>query len=120
VWNLRSKRRVRLAGHRNTVTAVGFSSDGRYLVTAGHDGVARVWTVPGVDLVTVLRTGAPQLEGAAFAPNGRLLAVAGTGGRATVFDCAECRPLQSLVCLAASRVTPEARAREEKVFASCD
>lgn len=121
LWDLRSKRRVaRLAGHRNTVTAVGFSSDGRYLVTAGHDGVAKVWTLPGGDLVTVLRTGAPQLEGAAFTPNGRLLAVAGTGGRATVFDCAECRPLQSLVCLAARRVAPEVRAREEKVFASCD
>ena len=121
LWDLRSKRRVAmLTGHRNTVTAVGFSSDGRYLVTAGHDGIATVWTAPGGDLVTVLRTAAPQLEGAAFAPKGRLLAVGGAGGRATVFDCAECRPLQSLVCLAAHRVTPEVRAREEKVFASCD
>jgi hypothetical protein len=76
--------------------------------------------VPDGDLVTVLRTGASQLESAAFATNGRLLAVAGTGGRATVFDCAECRPLQSLVCLAARRVSPEVRAREENVFASCD
>jgi WD40 repeat protein len=120
VWDLRSKRRVaRLTGHRNTVTAVGFSADGRYLVTAGHDGVARVWTVPGGHLVTALRTRASQLESAAFAPSGRGLAVAGAGGRATVFDCAECRPLRSLVCLAAGRVTPEVRAREEDAFAGC-
>jgi WD40 repeat protein len=121
VWDLRSTRRVtRLTGHRDTVTAVGFSADGRYLVTAGHDGVARVWTVPGGDLVTALRTQASQLEGAAFAPSGRSLAVTGTDGRATIFDCAECRPLNSLICLAAGRVTPEARARDEDVFARCD
>jgi WD40 repeat protein len=121
VWDLLSKRRIaRMIGHRDTVTAVGFSADGRYLVTAGHDGAARVWTVPGGDLVTTLRTRASQLEGAAFAPSGRSLALAGAGGRATVFDCAECRPLQSLVCLAAGRVTPKVRAREEDVFASCD
>jgi WD40 repeat protein len=121
VWDLRSKRRVaRLIGHRDTVTAVGFSGDGRYLVTAGHDGIARVWTVPGGDLVTTLRSPASQLESAAFAPRGRSLAVAGAGGRAAIFDCAECRPLHSLVCLAARRVTPEVRRREEKAFATCD
>jgi WD40 repeat protein len=121
VWDLRSgKPMVRLAGHRSTVTSVGFSSDGRYLVTAGYDGAARVWTVPGGDLVTVLRTRATQLEVAAFAPNSRNLAVAGAGGRAAVFDCAECRSLQSLVCLAAGRVTPEVRARERDVFGKCD
>ena len=118
LWDLRKKRRLaRLT--RAVVTAVAFSGDGRYLVTAGHDGVARVWTVPGGDLVTALRSGASQLEGAAFAPSGRQLVVAGAGGRATVFDCAECRPLDALVCLAAERVTPTVRARED-AFAKCD
>jgi WD40 repeat protein len=121
VWDLRSKRRiVRVAAHRDTVTAVGFSADGRYLVTAGHDGAARVWTVPGGDLVTAFHTRAAELESAAFAPRGRRLAVAGADGRATIFDCAECRPLRSLVCLAAARVTPQVRAREEDAFAKCD
>jgi WD40 repeat protein len=121
LWNLRSKTRIaRLTGHSDTVTAVGFSADGSYLVTAGHDGVAKVWTVPGGDLVTALRTRAAELESAAFAPRGRSVVVAGSGGRATVFDCAECRPLRSLVCLAAGRVTPGVRAREEDAFGSCD
>jgi hypothetical protein len=61
-----------------------------------------------------------RLEGVAFAPRGRHVAVAGAGGRVTVFDCAECRPLHSLVCLAASRVTPDVRAREEDAFRRCD
>jgi WD40 repeat protein len=121
LWDLRSKKRAaRLKGHSDSVTGVGFSADGHYLVTAGHDGLAKVWTVPGGDLVTTLRTREPQLESAAFAPRGRSLAVAGAGGRATVFDCAECRSLPSLVCLAAGRVTPEVRAREEDAFRSCD
>jgi WD40 repeat protein len=121
LWDARSEKRVaRLTGHSDTVTAVGFSADGRYLVTAGHDGLAKVWTVPGGDLVTVLRTRASELESAAFAPRGRSVAVAGTGGRAMVFDCAECRSLRSLVCLAAGRVTPEIRAREEDAFGRCD
>ena len=55
--------------------------------------------------MTTLRTRASSLEGAAFAPSGRRVAVAGAGGRVTVFECAECRPLRSLVCLAARRVT---------------
>jgi WD40 repeat protein len=121
LWDLRTKRRIaRLTGHRDAVTAVAFSGDGRYVATAGHDGVARVWTVPGSQLVTALRTPSAELESVAFAPRGRSLAVAGTGGLATVYDCTECRPLQSLVCLAADRVAPEVRAREEDVFASCD
>jgi len=120
LWDLRAKTRIaRLTGHSDTVTAVGFSADGSYLVTAGHDGLAKVWTVPGGDLVTALRTRASELESAAFA-RGRSFAVAGTAGRATVFDCAECRPLPSLVCLAAGRVTPDIRAREEDAFGSCD
>jgi WD40 repeat protein len=121
LWDARMEKRVaRLTGHSDTVTAVGFSADGRYLVTAGHDGLAKVWTVPGGDLVTVLHTRASELESAAFAQHGRSVVVAGIGGRATVFDCAECRPLRSLVCLAAGRVTPEIRAREQEAFGRCD
>ena len=75
-----------------------------------HRGTANVWSVPRGQLVTALRTRASSLEGATFAPSGRRLAVAGAGGRVTVFECAECRPLSSLVCLAARRVTPPVRA----------
>ena len=121
IWDLRSKKRIaRLAGHSDTVADVVFSADGRFLATAGHDGIAKVWTVPGGALVTTLRSRAPSLEGVAFAPHGRRVAVAGDGGRVTVFDCEECRPLRSLVCLAAARVTPVIRAREEDAFRRCD
>jgi hypothetical protein len=48
------------------------------------------------------------------------VAVAGAGGTATVFACAACRPLEELICLAASRVTPRVRAGERDAFARCD
>jgi len=120
LWDLPSQKRVAvLTGHSDAVAAVAFSAAGRFLATAGQDGIAKVWTVPGGDLVTTLRPRAAQLEGVAFAPRGRRVAVAGAGGRVTVFDCAECRPLRSLVCLAASRVTPDVRAREQDAFRRC-
>jgi hypothetical protein len=78
-----------------------------------------VWAVATGHLVTTLRARASSLYGAAFSQRGRLVAVAGAGGRVTVFDCAECRPLRPLVCLAASRVTPPVRARAEDAFAAC-
>jgi hypothetical protein len=48
------------------------------------------------------------------------VAVAGSGGRTTLFECAECRPLDDLVCVAAERVTPAVRAKAEDAFADCD
>jgi WD40 repeat protein len=121
LWDLRSKNRIALlAGHSDTVAAVAFTADGGFLATAGNDGIAKVWTVPGGDLVTTLRSRAQRLEGVAFAPHGRRLAVAGDGGRVTIFDCTECRPLRSLICLAATRVTPSVRVRQEDAFRRCD
>jgi WD40 repeat protein len=121
IWDVTAKKLVvRFAGHTQRVSGVAFSADGHYLATVGEDGLAKVWTVPGVELVTAFRTRAPRLEATAFAPHGRDVAVAGWDGRATIFDCAECRPARSLVCLAARRVTPKVRAREEDVFKGCD
>ena len=122
LWDRSDRKRLaRLAGNRDAVTDLSFDAGGRYLVAVlAHKGTANVWSVPRGQLVTTLRTRASSLEGAAFAPSGRRVAVAGAGGRVVVFDCAECRPLRSLVCLAAERVTPPVRAREPNAFASCD
>jgi hypothetical protein len=42
---LLTKPQARLAGHTAVVEAVAFSSDGKLLVSASHDGTARVWDV---------------------------------------------------------------------------
>ena len=122
LWDRRrAKRLARLTRNGDAVTDVSFDAAGRYLVAVlAHRGTANVWSVPRGQLVTTLRTRASSLEGAAFAPSGRRVAVAGAGGRVTVFECAECRPLGSLVCLAARRVTQPLREREPNAFARCD
>ena len=103
------------------VTNVDFSGDGRYLVSAAEDGVATVWTVPDGRPVTTFRTHAARLTAAAFAPHGRDFALGGDDGRTVVVDCAECRTLHSLICLAAERIVSRGlRARREPTFASCD
>lgn len=121
VWDVETRRLVaRGKANVQTVAGIAFSGNGAYLVTADWKGAAKVWRVPRGGLVTATRTAAASLEAAAFAPRGRLIAVAGTGGRTTVFECAECRPLRELVCVAARRVTAAVRARERDAFAHCD
>ena len=121
IWSVDSERPVARAGtHAAAVAGIAFSADGGYLVTAGDDGVAQVWSTRGGGLVTSLRTRAPRLAAAAFAPHGRAVAVAGDGGLATVFACEQCRPLEELICLAGSRVTPRVRAQAPEVFRHCD
>jgi WD40 repeat protein len=121
IWEVGTQQLLtRFTGHSQLVSGVAFSADGRYLATVGEDGIAKVWTVPGGELVTSVRTRAPRLEDAAFAPGARSFAVAGWDGRATIFACNECRPPAQLVCLAARRLSPEVRTREEDVFRRCD
>jgi WD40 repeat protein len=121
LWDLRTHVHVALGGHTQRVTNVDFSGDGRYLVSAAEDGVATVWTVPDGRPVTTFRTHAARLTAAAFAPHGRDFALGGDDGRTVVVDCAECRTLHSLICLAAERIVSRGlRARREPTFASCD
>ena len=59
IWDLETGRtRVVLKGHRDTVSAVGFSPDGRYVVTGSYDGTARVWDVETGEQLLELRGGA--------------------------------------------------------------
>jgi WD40 repeat protein len=121
IWDVDTQQLLtRFTGHTQLVSGIAFSADGRYLATVGEDGLAKVWTAPGGELVTSARTRAPRLEGTAFAPGARSFAVAGWDGRATIFACSECRPPAQLVCLAARRLSPEVRTREEGVFRRCD
>jgi WD40 repeat protein len=121
IWTAHSARRLaRIVAAGATVGSVAFSADGRFLVSASEDGRADVWTVPTGRRVTEIRTEASSLQAAAFAPRGRGIAVAGAGGIVTVVDCAECRPLPALVCLAAHRLTPRDRRRERVAFRKCD
>jgi WD40 repeat protein len=109
VWDVRTRHLLAtLAGPRTAVWGIGFSQDGRFVVTAGDDGVARVFAAESGRPVAQLPSGAGSLEAAAFSPVGWSIAVAGDRGEAAVLDCVECRPLDELLCLATDRLTPRA------------
>jgi WD40 repeat protein len=84
VWDPASGTLIRtLVGHGGSVNALAFGPDGRYLVSAGSDGVALVWTAAGT-LVHTLSGNAGPMNAVAFSPGGRLVATA-DGGRTVRF-----------------------------------
>jgi predicted Ser/Thr protein kinase len=86
-------RPVHALDHQDKVSYAEFSPDGRYLVTAGDDRVARLW-----DTATGQALGPPLPHTAAvwhatFSPDGRRVLTAGTDKTARVWDVATGQPL---------------------------
>ena len=76
------------AGRPSEVYHARFSADGRFLITAGQDGQARIW-----DAATGQPTGKPlphpnEVNWAAFSPNGELAATACDDGLVRLWDVA--------------------------------
>ena len=66
----------RLAGHRSLVTDAEFSSDGRLIVTASDDHLARIWDARTGVLLHVLRGHFFAVRTAAFSRDGRWVVTA--------------------------------------------
>jgi WD40 repeat protein len=64
-----------LTGHRGVVNGMAFSPDGLTLITVGSDRTARLWSVRAGRQVGLLTTRRGPLTGAAFASDGRALAI---------------------------------------------
>jgi WD40 repeat protein len=110
IWDVHTHHLVATLPGRQLPWSIGFSRDGRFLVTAGDDGVARVFASESGRPVAELSSGLDHLEAAAFDPVRWSVAVAGEDGKAAMLDCAACRSLQDLLCLAAGRLSPQALA----------
>jgi WD40 repeat protein len=84
-----------LRGHPNFIHALGFLPDGRSIVSAGADGIVRVWEVPSAKPEGLAATGAQtrsfdwgigKVCAAAVSPDGMLCAAGGENGKVVVWD----------------------------------
>ncbi|MGA7317211.1 MAG: TIR domain-containing protein [Silvibacterium sp.] len=68
--------RAILKGHVGGLERVGFSADGKRLLTAGDDGIVRVWNMETDSLMLVLNAHKKPVTSAVFSPDGRLILTA--------------------------------------------
>lgn len=77
---------VALKGHTRFVRAVGFTPDGRTLMTACGDGLARLWNADTGELLRAYDFGIGRLYSGAFSPDGLTCAAGGETGDIVVWD----------------------------------
>nr|ACX33950.1 putative WD-40 repeat protein [uncultured prokaryote EC6] len=80
------------AGHTNVPCGYGelkslmFTPDSTHLLTAGGDGIARVWDVARGTVAATLRSQPDAMNGADLSSDGRLVVTAGRDGHALLWD----------------------------------
>ncbi len=79
-------RPVARGNHDHLVNQCRFNPAGDRLVTASSDYSARIWEIPGLRLVSVLRGHDDDVEMASFSPDGTRVATASRDHRIGVFD----------------------------------
>ena len=106
-----------LKGHRDLVSAVRFSPDGRYVVTASHDGTPGSGMPPPASSWLELVAGGDSLTDVDFDPSGRRIATAGLApGTMRIFDCEVCGSLGELLDAVPGHVTRALTAAEREDF----
>jgi hypothetical protein len=75
-----------LVGYPKQVNDIAFTSDGRRLLTAGHDGVIRVWDAATGAAGAVFDWDIGPLTAVAIAPDGLTAAAAGSKSRVVIWD----------------------------------
>lgn len=74
-----------LRGHPASLLHVGFSPDGRRIVTASSDNTAKLWGASRTfEMLATLHGHAASVNHAEFSPDGRLIVTAGRDGRLKV------------------------------------
>jgi WD40 repeat protein len=81
LWDLNSGQWLRtFTGHENTVNAVAFSPDGRWLVSGSADLTIRLWDVSNGNVLNKLTGHTTAVNAVAFSPDGKMLASGGDDG----------------------------------------
>src|SRR5256885_16596446 len=101
---------LQLAG----VNSVSFDPTGRWMATAGEDGVVTIWDFREVRLALRMRGHSGAVTSVAFAPDGKLLASAGKDKSVKLWDAATGQLLRTL-----SGHAGEVRSEERRVGKEC-
>jgi WD40 repeat protein len=72
--------------HKESVTAVAWSPDGRRVATASYDETARVWDAGSGAAVTAPMEHQGRVSAVAWSPDGRRVATASADGTARIWD----------------------------------
>ncbi|RUT03029.1 hypothetical protein DSM106972_053370 [Dulcicalothrix desertica PCC 7102] len=64
--------RTQLTGHKNNITDVNWTRDGKYIVTASTDKTVRIWDISG-KLVRELKAHDDIVQSASFSPDGKYI-----------------------------------------------
>jgi WD40 repeat protein len=89
IWDVNTgKVRLTLNGHATQVLSVYFSPDGRHLVSAGQDGVIKVWDVAAGKPIMSRPAEANRMQfyGVVFAPDGKRLAAGSNNNVVEILD----------------------------------
>lgn len=97
LWDASSGELVRTyRGHRDFVSAVAFSPDGKYLASGSHDGQVRIWLTNTRRNYRMLTRRAGVVRSVAFSPTGDLIAAASDDGRVRVWSFRRGQLMRSL------------------------
>lgn len=86
LWSQVDKKPIARSWHDHLANQASFSPDGRYALTSSSDHGARLWTVPGLELVAVFAGHADDVEMAVFHPDKPLVATASRDHQVRVYD----------------------------------
>jgi WD40 repeat protein len=87
IWRANGRLLHTLRGHEGRVGAVAFNPEGTLVASAGEDGTARIWRLPGGEPVEVVRDPAGGVMAAvAFSDDGEALVTGGADGTTRVWS----------------------------------
>jgi len=86
LWKLEESDVLLLSGHRDVVTALAFSPDGKLLLSSSADNTARLWDPATGELLHILTGHRDDILWATFSPEGDLLALASEDGTASLWS----------------------------------
>lgn len=86
LWDARRRQALARASHDHLVNQCSFSADGRWLLSAGSDYSARVWSLPSLRLHAVLSGHGDDVDMAVFSPDDTLIATCALDRMVRIFD----------------------------------